>query len=250
MFTGKGDGNVTAAAIANGVGGKSIGGNFSAEYAITNNIGIGVQHYTLKDRNDGTDRRNPDDTRDVRLNYRRQLTTGNLVFYGKLNRRKSLYGELLLGYGEGRYQIRDRQTDTTRTFSFFLNSRAKAMFFQPGIYFDMWDKSEPVRFGATLRVGRFIFSDINTNYDQDDRQRFFLDSLDVSPFFFLEPAFTIRGVLPKMSGLEIVGQFGLSLRTFGPKIRQRGAQISLGVNWSLGNFKRQRKGVEAFTPLE
>jgi hypothetical protein len=242
QFKSAGDGHINAALVTNGLGGKAWGGNFSAAYAVTKNIGLGVQHFTIRDGNEGTDSEfRAGSSRDVKLLYRRRLTTGALILFTPFGEQKKFFGELSFGYGKGRFQIFDTQRDTALTYNFQHYSKPSCYFIQPGIYYHFNEKT-PLKLAFSARMGLFSFDDIATNYTVEQLRRFQLDSLGLRRFALLDPAFSVRAPIEEIPGLELFVQAGMSFRLSGSAIEQRHTQLNAGLNWSLHALSTYRKG--------
>lgn len=245
MSSEAGDGHVDAYASVSGGG---LGVNVMGNYAIGKFFGIGAQYYYTGDENSGQDTYiGPQPATHSNLNYTRRLALAHAYFYMPFNNSKTFYGELSVGYGAGKYYMKDRQSTnqtspppptpaSPQTFEHTIKAGHTTAH---AALYGIAGKQRNIKLGGAMRFSNIKFRDRNTTYSQSQLASYSLDSLTLKATNFLDPSLSFRYIFPSTPNLEITAQAGIAIRLNGPYFSYRSNHFSLGVGYAFGRKKEK-----------
>jgi len=171
------------------------------------------------------------------VSYQRHITDWGGGYFFPVDRRKTLYINLLGGIGFGKFSFTDRGTDKTGLFyNRFHNSQVTKWFLQSsantfaGNYF---------RASFIMKFSFVHYSSISTSYTNDELQYYYLDKVKNNTIFFFEPAFNIQVGFPGVDWLKLEGCLNFSTDPFDEvaRVEARSINGSIGLCVDFTNLK-------------
>ena len=184
---------------------RANGYDIQGAVAVTNHIGVQGSYYSRNEKNYG-DAYNGDSSV---VRYKRRLAEFGAGYFTSLNKRNKIFFQVFAGVGFGTLKLTEAARDYNGvSYNRFYNSDIRKYYLEPTIIF----RSKEV-FAASLstRLTVLGFKNVRTDYTQEEKENYKLDSLNRYNMVFLEPAFVNSYGFNKLPGLRIEYQLGLSI---------------------------------------
>jgi len=140
--------------------------------------------------------------------YKRKATEFAIGYLGRLENVGILTYNVYIGCAFLNNQFQDSGLDSQNNlYNRFHNTKANKYFVQSSVHI-MPSSVIHLSFGATL--SSLHFSSIQTNYQQDELEYFYLNKIDKNSFVFFEPFVNIQLGIPKFSFLKFDTQLSLA----------------------------------------
>lgn len=242
VFTKQGDSKVAAYYSNNGIysstdeDGNQYDRNISqgldvqGAVAATNNIAVQAGYYNRSETSNQNASFSSDNKASIK--YKRNLFEFGLGYFTPLDKKQHMLFQIYGGAGFGKTTIRERGTDfNLNAYSRFYNTNITKYYLEPSLTF----KTPKDIFAATVATrGSIIkFGKIQTDYTSTEKMDYNLDSLDRYGVLFFEPSFVGSFGFPKMPGMRIELQAGLSLLYDKSFIDYRPFNFSIGLVFDI-----------------
>ncbi len=140
--------------------------------------------------------------------YKRNATELAIGYFGKLDNKGILTYNMYLGCAFLNNKIQDNGLDSIdNAYNRFHITKANKYFVQGSIHI-MPSSVIHLSFGATL--SSLHFSSVQTNYQKEELEYFYLNKIDKNSFVFFEPFVNIQLGIPKFSFLKFDTQLSLA----------------------------------------
>ncbi len=241
LLTKKGDSKVAAAYSTNGVTSEtnntdnqytkntSQGFDVQGAVALSDNIAIQGSYFYRGEKTNSTWNNSFFNSSAIR--YKRSMFEFGAGFYTALDSRQRVFLQAFAGGGFGKTTIKDNGVDQAQLpYSRYYNTDLAKFYLEPSITF----RAKEVFAGSiATRVSVLKFRNINTNYSQNEKMGFNLDSLNRYAVVFFEPAFVGSFGFNKLPGFRIEIQAGLSVLLDESFIDYRPFNFSAGLVFDI-----------------
>jgi len=140
--------------------------------------------------------------------YKRNATELAIGYFGKLENKGILTYNMYLGCTFLNNKIQDNGLDSVdNTYNRFHNTKANKYFAQGSIHL-MPASTFHLSFGATL--SSLHFSSVQTNYQKEELEYFYLDKIGYKSFTFFEPFINLQLSIPPISFIKFDCQLSLA----------------------------------------
>jgi hypothetical protein len=201
---------------------RSQGLDLQGAYAFTNRFAIQASYGYRKERNGGEN--NTYDS--VNINYTRNLIELGVGYYEDLTEHKRFYFEFFAGAGFGRSSFTDVGMTDNVFHNHYHNMSVSKIYLQPVI---MGRSKNNFATSFSSRISIIQFSKIRTDYSSSELRTYKLDSLQMHPHFFWEPASVTAFGFKQFPGLQMEVQFGFSILCSRPGFDHRVFNFSAGL---------------------
>lgn len=241
FFTDKGDGQI-GFFYSGGDGNQGIGTrdknegiDILAAYAIGNEFAITSSHFSRKERD-----LYPNDYYDTStVNYNRKLTDVGIGWFKAFDSRKTITFNLYTGLGFGKFSIKDNGLDNTATsYSRYHSTRVRKWFLQSSFNFF---PGKNFRIGIVNRFSFIRYSNIQTNYTNDEQVYFHLDRINKRTIATLEPSMNLQFGILGASWLKTEASLALASNWNANFPATRTINASIGVVLSLPPLAKDNK---------
>jgi len=202
----------------------SNGFDAQGAYALSDNWAIQSSYFQRWERTTG----GPDS---VNIKYKRNLAELGGGYYFNMNKRKTVFFQVLGGAGLGRFSF----TDHSINGDYFHQSNIFKFYIQPAFVFRSKGSFST---SIALRASVVKFNSIKTNYSPGQLSDYILNNLDYRAKFFFEPAFVSSFGFKNVPGLRFEFQGSLSLLAAYDPFNYRPANFSVGSYLDFGSLKR------------
>ncbi len=250
VFTKQGDSKVAAYYSNNGIYSSTDedgneydrntaqGVDLQGAVAVTNNIAIQAAYFNRSEKANQNSSSLTGDKSNVK--YKRNLFEFGAGFFTPVDKKQHMLVQVYAGAGFGKTKINERGTDfNLNLYTRFYNTNITKFYLEPSITF----KTPKDIFAATIATrGSVIkFGKIQTDYTHDEKLDYNLDSLDRFAVLFFEPSFIGSVGFPKLPGMRIEFQFGLSLLYDKSFIDYRPFNFSVGLTFDIRKLAQGSK---------
>lgn len=243
VFTKQGDSKVAAYYSNNGVYSstdedgneydRNVSQGFDVQGAVaaSNNIAVQAGYYNRSE----TANQNSGFSGDSKaaIKYKRNLFEFGFGYFTPVDKKQHMLFQVYGGAGFGKTKINERGTFNyvDSSYTRFYNTNITKFYLEPSITF----KTPKDIFAATIATrGSIIkFGKVQTDYTQNEKIDYNLDSLDRYAVFFFEPSFVGSFGFPKMPGMRIELQAGMSLLYDKSFIDYRPFNFSIGLVFDI-----------------
>ena len=212
---------------------RSNGYDLQGAVAVTNHIGVQGNYFSRTERTNGNAYNG--DSSVVR--YKRSLAEFGAGYFTSINKRNKIFFQVFAGIGFGKLSLTDASRDNNGIqYNRFYKSDIRKYYIEPAIIF----RSKEV-FAASIstRISIIDFKNVNTDYTQDEKMSYKLDSLNRYSTVFFEPAFVNSFGFNKLPGFRIEYQLGFSVPidlNSQPILDYRPFNFSLGLVFDIGKL--------------
>lgn len=213
---------------------RSYGLDVHSAYAVTDQFALQLNYFVRSEKN-GDDQGYADQPE---LRYKRQLLElggGRLI---RINGSDKKILQLFGGVGIGKFSFTDQGIDSISVpYSKFHRSRVLKLYVQPAFMYIIKNKTA---LSVSSRFSLLHYSNIKTDYTQQQLNNYELFTLGSDPVLFWEPAFIHSIGFKKLPGIRLEYQFGFSALLSRRFIDARSFNFSAGVQADLaGLFKNK-----------
>lgn len=160
---------------------------------------------------------------------------GTGVFY-PISKDKKVFFELYGGYGWGKNEIEDNNA-TNNGGNGFHNSNTNRIYLQPSFSFHF---SENFTLATVMRFNSIGYTNIKTNYDNNELQTYQLLDIARKRLLFVEPALMTSFGFDGAPWFRIQAQMNVSLLTGSSNTNYRSNYLSLGIQFDpIMGFKKK-----------
>jgi hypothetical protein len=225
-----GDGNT-----GNGMRDKNEGIDIQAAYALGKEFAITSSYFFRKERD-----LYPEDYYDTStVSYKRRLTDAGIGWFKALDRRKKITFNLYAGLGFGKFSINDKGLDNNfAPYSRYHTADISKWYLQQSFNFI---PSSTFSIGFVGRFSFIRFSDINTNYDSDELQYFYLDRVNKRTFSVFEPSMNLQFGFKEVKWLRAEAALGFAANWSTNFPSTRTVNASVGISLNLASLKKENK---------
>ncbi len=242
VFTKKGDSKVAAYYSNNGIYSSTDedgneydrnvaqGIDLQGAVAVSNNIAVQAGYFNRSETSNQSSSNNNVDKATIK--YKRNLFEFGAGYFTPVDKKQHVLFQVYAGAGFGKTTIREKGTDfNLNYYTRFYNTNITKYYLEPSITF----KTPKDIFAATIATrGSVIkFGKVGTDYTSGEKQDYNLDSLDRYAVLFFEPSFVGSFGFPKMPGMRIEVQAGMSLLYDKSFIDYRPFNFSLGLVFDI-----------------
>lgn len=214
----------------------SYGLDVHSAYAVSNKMLLQLNYFMRSEKN-GDDQGYTDQPE---IRYRRQLVEIGAGSYKKINGSEKKILQLVGGIGYGRFSFTDKGVDAgSMPYSKFHRSNVLKFYFQPAF---MYLIKKQTALSVSSRFSILHFSNIKTDYSQQQLTDYELYTLGGDPVLFWEPSFVHAIGFKKLPGFRLEYQFGFSALISRRFIDARSFNFSAGVQADVVKLFKKRAG--------
>jgi len=212
---------------------RANGYDIQGAIAVTDHIGVQGSYFSRRETTYG-DAYNGDSSV---VRYKRNLTEFGAGYFTSINKKDKIFFQVYAGVGFGKLKLTDASKDFNGVqYTRFYNSDIRKYYIEPAIIF----RNKEI-FAASLstRFSVINFRNVSTNYTQDEKQSYRLDSLNRYGTVFFEPAFVNSYGFNKLPGFRIEYQLGFSVPidlNSEPILDYRPFNFSIGLVFDIGKL--------------
>jgi hypothetical protein len=206
--------------------------------AVTNNIALQAAYYYRNENSNQNSNNGNFETNSVK--YNRYLFEFGAGFFTPLDKKQHMLFQFYAGMGFGKSTIREKGTDfNLNLYSRFYDADLTKYYFEPSMTF----RTPKEIFAATIATRWSIvkFRNINTDYTFSEKLNYNLDSLDRYAVAFFEPSFVGSFGFPKLPGVRLELQTGLSVLLDNSFFDYRPFNFSVGLVLDIPKIIRGSK---------
>lgn len=235
-FKEKGESRITAIAASTLVGTESSY-SLQGAYAVSDHFALtAAWNGPLRSQDELTTSNGSGTTSTEVVKYNRHSAEfGAGVFY-PISKDKQVFFELYGGYGLGENNISDNVA-TNSGFNGFHKSKTNKFYFQPSFSFHPGNN---FTITPALRFTSIGYSDIRTNYDNDELETYQLLEIGRKRLFFVEPALMTSFGFEGAPWFRIQAQMNVSLLTGSTNTNYRSNYFSVGFQFDPAKAFKQK----------
>lgn len=209
---------------------RNHGLDLQGAYAVSNHVGLLVNHSTRSEINSGSFENLVDS---AVIRYNRRLTEFGLGYFGRFNKSKSLY-QVFAGYSFGHSNFTDAGKDNSNIYyNRYHQADIRKIFLQPAIQADI-----SPNFTTTFanRFNFVFFNNIRTDYTLQEQESYLLDQVEGRTTVFWEPSLINNFGIKELPGLRFELQIGFASLVSRKFLDYRTLNISIGTMADLGKL--------------
>lgn len=244
LLTEKGDSKLAAYYSSNLSGNTSInladqqkssgsGYDLQGAVAVTEHFAIQASYVKRKELNYALNNLARADTSVI--NYRRNLTELGVGYYTGLDERGFIFFQVFAGAGVGKSSLSDLYNSGVNR---HFNMKVQKLYLQPAFTFRYQNV-----FTSTFsnRISFIYFSDIATDYSDEELRTYKLSNLNSSSHVFIEPCVITSFGINSLPGIRVEMQFGMSFISNRQYVDHRGFNFSIGAVADLPKLIRSKR---------
>lgn len=216
---------------------QASGYDLQGAVAVSDHVAVQGSYFSRKERNFENSFNNDSSV----IRYKRSAYEFGLGYFTSINRHQRVLFQLFAGAGYGKLALTDNNRDFNGTpTSRYYNTNLLKYYIEPAIIF-----RNQYSFAASLstRLSIIQFKNVSTNYTQDEKQVYRLDSLNRYSVAFIEPAFVNSYGFKKLPGMRIEYQLGLCLALAAdPFFDYRPFNFSVGLVFDIPKLLKGTRG--------
>ena len=221
----------------------SYGLDIHTAYALSNKWAVQLNYFLRSEKNGD----NQGTVNTAAIKYRRELLEAGVGTYRRINGSDKKIFQLTAGAGLGKFSFTDRGRDSMLVpYQKYHRSDVWKLFVQPAC---MFISKKRTAISVASRFSILYYSNIQTDYSEQQLTNYELFTLGGDPVIFWEPAFVHTIGLKRLPDIRFEYQFGFSALLSRRFIDARTFNVSAGLQADIAGLLSRKVATKRTEPL-